>query len=80
MSRVLGPVFGGRLSKDMHLMPFPGKFPLHHPDYVDNTICVGKECVGEKADFNEDSASNACRILFELIYITVHCCRESLLS
>jgi hypothetical protein len=35
----------------MHLMPFPGKFLLRDLNYSNNTICVGKECVGEKADF-----------------------------
>jgi len=51
----------------MHLMPFPGKFSLHHPDYGNNTICVGKECVGEKTDFHLDPTANANRISFELL-------------
>lgn len=61
-------------------MPFLSKFPFHHLDYGNNTICGGKECVGGKADFCEDSTSNVCRILFEVLYIIVHYRHESLLA
>ena len=66
-------------SKYIHLMSFPGKFPLHHLYYGNNTICVGKECVGEKTNFHKDSTPNARRILFKLLRIIVHYCHESLL-
>jgi len=56
------------------------KFPFHCLDYGSNIICVRKGCVDEKTDFHEDSTSNEHRILFELLYITVHYCHESLLS
>jgi hypothetical protein len=54
-------------SKYVHLMSFPGKFPLHHPYHGNNTIYVGKECVGEKTNFHKDATANAHRILFELL-------------
>jgi hypothetical protein len=55
----------------MHLMPFPGKFSLHHLGYGNNAICVGKECVGEKTNFHEDSTSNVHRTSFELLLYVV---------
>lgn len=58
----------------MHLMPFPGKFSLHHLDYGNNTICVGNECVGEKTDFHKDPTANARRILFELLLYNIIFC------
>ena len=54
-------------SKDMHLVPFPGKFPVHDANYGNDTIGVGKKSVGEKTDFHEDPTANAHRISFELL-------------
>jgi hypothetical protein len=54
-------------SKDIHLVPFPGKFPIHDLDYGNDTVGVGKESVGEKTDFHEYPMANSHRISFDLL-------------
>jgi hypothetical protein len=62
------PIRMGR-SKNMYLMPLLGKFSLHHLDYGDNTVCVGKERVGEKPNLHESSMPDAQNLILALLIL-----------